>query len=954
MGQSVTDVIVVHGDASDDAEIVHSLRACGARLRFATSVASVRAALAQETAGAVVIDLDTAPPELLGQLASALPPTVRLIALGDPRSARGDGDIPIPDCIVLAYPDEATVRGILASGADVRAETVLHELVSFSVFGGELPATLQDLATRLARAFGADDCLIVLPEQATCFTSRAMSDDVVAELAKLCDTVCQFATTVIAPARADRPYRALLGLPLAHDNAPPMAQVLLCRTTPEPFQRAAMAHLRALAGRLSADLSWRLVHERLLADRDKLREQARIDPVLGVANRTALHEELSRRVSASERRGEPFSVAVIDVDGLRLINERNGYPAGDAVLAHIAQVSRREVRPQDIVARYSGDSVAIVLPGLTTDAATEMTTRILSAIDATPVVHEDFTINLTVSAGISELTYEGDSGEAALARAMAARQHARLHGEVIALADESVVAAPPQPEFELIGTTLGGVYQIRHEISRGAFGVVYRAEDMALGRQVALKVLRPDLARDTGFVDRFRSEAAMLARIRNPNLVQVYAFGIDSSNVYFAMELVEGQGLDRRIQSAQKRKRHLPIGDVLSIIDQVAGALEAVHRAGMLHRDVKPENVLTDRINRRCVLVDVGIAVRRGEKNPAGTPGFTAPEVFGQIGEAPATDVYSLGALAYMLLTLQAPFGDASPLELLQQQASRPPRPPTELRRDLPPELDDVLLRTLDPDPSVRPQSARQFAKALSEVLAQPDVLPRQTMEAPIAAPVPIARRVTNHGSLRTELLSVPSTRGVMFRSAHELLGIRRGGAWIMDAVRKQPDLATALTSQPPQAWLPTASFRALLHALGEDDAERRMAASQLGRMAVDVSFAQFYGADPAAANPSHVLQTANTFWASYHSWGAATVTTRDRDAEITIASDLADPVLCASTSGLLAGIATLAGGHAVRAEHTTCRADRADRCVFRLSWARAPDAEVLPGATIRGGPLPR
>src|SRR4029079_18477804 len=134
-------------------------------------------------------------------------------------------------------------------------------------------------------------------------------------------------------------------------------------------------------------------------------------------------------------------------------------------------------------------------------------------------------------------------------------------------------------------------------------------------------------------------------------------FGADDANVYFAMELVEGQVVAERIESAQRRGRHLPLTEVTSVIDQIGDAVQAVHQAGVLHRDVKPENVLIDRIHRRYVLVDVGIAVRRGsEKNPAGTPGFTAPEVFGDAGESPATDVYSLGALAYLLLTLQAPF----------------------------------------------------------------------------------------------------------------------------------------------------------------------------------------------------------------------------------------------------------------------------------------------------------
>ena len=618
--------------------------------------------------------------------------------------------------------------------------------------------------------------MVILPEEGTCYTAQPLSDDELDDLEPLGQTVCQFATNLIAPLRPGRSYRTFFGLSLAHDNAPPLAQILLCRERPLPFERMALVHLRALATRMSADLSWRLVHERLLADRDKLRDLSRIDPVLGVANRTALQEELSRRVAASERRGEPFAVAIVDVDGLRIINERHGYPAGDAVLAHVAQLARLEMRGEDIVSRYAGDSVALVLPGASGSAALTVLTRILSAIDHTPVLHEDTPINLTVSAGIAELRYDKDTGEAALARAMAARVRARLHGEVIAVADASVEVpsagdAPAQPDFR-IGTTLAGVYQIRHEISRGAFGVVYRAEDLALGRQVALKLLRPDLARDTAFVESFRAEAATLARIRNPNLVQVYAFGVDGANVFFAMELVEGVGLDARIHSARRRKRHLPIREVVGIIDQVAGALEAVHTAGMLHRDVKPENVLIDRIHRRCVLVDVGIAVRRGEKSRAGTPGFTAPEVFGDGSEAPATDVYSLAAVAYMLLTLQSPFGDASPLETLQMQAAQPPPPLTQLRRDLPPGVDAVLLPALDPDPSRRPQSARELAKALSDSLARPDSSdgwqqPRQTLEQPAVRP-----RVTlRSSSLRVERPSAPS-----FPRGAVPLGLRGAG----------------------------------------------------------------------------------------------------------------------------------------------------------------------------------
>jgi len=953
-GETRAEVIVVHGGASADVELIQTLRASGAAVRFATSAEEVFARIGERMPDAILVELGEEESTLLGDLTARLPEAIRVIAIGDPRSITQAPNASPPDCVLFANPDEETIQGVLAGGPPVNADLLLHELLSLSVFGVSLPTILQELAIRLARAFGADDCVVLLPEEATCYMARKVASEVVTDLARLCDTVCQFATTVIAPPRPGRPYCAFLGIPLSHNNAPPLAQLLLCRARPVPFGRAAIVHLRRLASRLSIDLSWRLVHERLLTDRDKLRELSRIDPVLGVANRMALQEELSRQVAESERRGEPFSVAVIDVDGLRLINERNGYPAGDAVLAHVAQVARLEMRTQDIVARYIGDSVAIAMPGASSVMATTILTRILSAIDATPVLYEDSPINLTVSAGIAELRYDDDTGEVALGRAMAARERARLHGEVIAMADTSVADAAAQPDFQ-IGATLGGVYQIRHEISRGAFGVVYRAEDLALGRQVALKLLRPDLARDTGFVENFRTEAATLARIRHPNLVQVYAFGVDGANVYFAMELVEGQGLDKRIHSARRRRRHLPLSEVIGIIDQVAEALEAVHRAGMVHRDVKPENVLIDRIHRRCVLVDVGIAVRRGEKNPAGTPGFTAPEVFiGDGGGLPATDVYSLGALAYLLLTLHAPFGDASPVEILHLQASQRPRLLTELRGDLPPAVDDVLLPCLDPDPSRRPQRARELAKALADVLAQPDVAPRMTMERPVAEQLETRRPVTAYQSqAKAESPSVPSTRGILFRSAYEVLGARRGSAWVTDVSRKLPELALALAPHSSTlTWHPTSAFIAVLQSLGRDELECRTIAMQLGRTVGESSFGQFYGADPSAVSPAQVLRTADLFWRCYHSWGAMSVVARDTDADVTLTESIPNAILCASTAGLLAAVVARAGGVSVNVEHHACLAGGAKRCDFHLTWRLATPIDTGDATTMRPGHL--
>jgi hypothetical protein len=175
-----------------------------------------------------------------------------------------------------------------------------------SVFGVDLPATLQALAVLLARAFAADDCVLLLPEEETCYTARHLSDQVMNDLAPLCDTVCQFATTVIAPPRPDRPYRAFFGLPLSHDNALPLAQLLLCRERPVPFGRDALVYLRNLASRLSADLSWRLVHD----ERWPIATNARRIDRAGVAT-DRLQEELARgrRSVAASRSAWPSSTS---------------------------------------------------------------------------------------------------------------------------------------------------------------------------------------------------------------------------------------------------------------------------------------------------------------------------------------------------------------------------------------------------------------------------------------------------------------------------------------------------------------------------------------------------------------------------------------------------------------------------------------------------------------------
>src|SRR5207342_2094557 len=179
------------------------------------------------------------------------------------------------------------------------------------------------------------------------------------------------------------------------------------------------------------------------------------------------------------------------------------------------------------------------------------------------------------------------------------------------------------------GTTVGGTYRVIHELSRGAMGVVYRGEDLGLGRAVAIKVLRSDIASDREAVAQFRAEAALLAQLHHENLVQVFALGEHAGDVYFVMELVEGQPVSDVLRTTIGRSEWFPTAAAAQIALEIGDALDAMHEVGVIHRDVKPANILLDRERDRAVLVDVGVAVKAGDtRDAAGTPGFAAPESF--------------------------------------------------------------------------------------------------------------------------------------------------------------------------------------------------------------------------------------------------------------------------------------------------------------------------------------
>ncbi|RMG06497.1 MAG: serine/threonine protein kinase, partial [Planctomycetota bacterium] len=268
-------------------------------------------------------------------------------------------------------------------------------------------------------------------------------------------------------------------------------------------------------------------------------------------------------------------------------------------------------------------------------------------------------------------------------------------------------------------------YRILEELGRGGMGAVYRAFDPRLGREVALKQLLPSAEGDPDLLLRLRREAEALARLRHPNVVAVHDLVSLGGRPTLVLEFVAGESLEERL----RREGPLPPAEVLSLGEALASALAAAHAAGIVHRDVKPANVLLRAKSGAPLLTDFGLArdlrpeaerlTRTGSF--LGTPTAVAPEQvdarFGEVG--PATDVYGLGITLYAAATGRLPFAGKTALAALEQVVSRPPPAPRAFAPGLPPPLEDLLLRCLAKSPGERPPSAEALARELAALEAR-------------------------------------------------------------------------------------------------------------------------------------------------------------------------------------------------------------------------------------------
>jgi serine/threonine-protein kinase len=284
----------------------------------------------------------------------------------------------------------------------------------------------------------------------------------------------------------------------------------------------------------------------------------------------------------------------------------------------------------------------------------------------------------------------------------------------------------PTPEFLALQQAVAGRYSLDRELGRGGMGVVFLARDVALDRPVAIKLLPPALAAEPEGRARFLREARTAARLSHPHIVPIHAVEERDGLVYFVMAFVDGETLGERV----RRSGPLAVSEVARVTQEVAWALGHAHAHGVVHRDVKPDNVLLERASGRALVTDFGIAhaaaagLTPPDGTAAGTPAYMSPE---QAAGGPAdarADLYSLGVTAFYAATGRLPFQAPTAVAMLVQHATVSPPPLLAARPSLPPDLARAVDRCLAKDPDARWASADELAEALRGARAGMPELP--------------------------------------------------------------------------------------------------------------------------------------------------------------------------------------------------------------------------------------
>jgi serine/threonine protein kinase len=279
---------------------------------------------------------------------------------------------------------------------------------------------------------------------------------------------------------------------------------------------------------------------------------------------------------------------------------------------------------------------------------------------------------------------------------------------------------PDEPSFRArLTAALAPAYELGEPIGQGGFGRVYVARDVRLGRTVAIKTVRPDFAGAESHTEQFRREGSALARLRHPGVVPIYDIREVDGLIYHVMPLIVGESLRKKLQT----RGSVPPKVAFRILSELGDAVSATHRAGLVHRDIKPDNIILEGRHEKVLLVDFGIAQIIESPSDAadglwaGTPTYMAPEQLAADGIADErSDLYALGAIGYHLLTGRPPFESDSPTESMRRRLTEKVTPIRSINPSVPMLFADVMEQCLERDPLDRYESVAEMLSQLQHV----------------------------------------------------------------------------------------------------------------------------------------------------------------------------------------------------------------------------------------------